>query len=91
MRNPDGRRPDRGRVPVTRAGPLAVLNGMAPGARPDSPGGPVIAGLPWESWLLLLGSVAVPLGAVIAYAVIQRRGGGKDRTRSASGTAERPS
>ena len=51
----------------------------------------MIAGLPWESWLLLLGSVAVPLGAAIAYAVIQRRGGGRDRPRSASGTAERPS
>ena len=91
MGNPDGRCPDRVRVRATRAGPLAVRNGLPPGARPDSPGGPVIAGLPWESWLLLLVSVAVPLGAAIAYAVIQRRGGGKDRLRSAAGTAERPS
>ena len=91
MGNPDGRRPDRARVRATRAGPPAGRSGVRPGARPKSPGGPVIAGLPWESWLLLLGSVAVPLGAAIAFAVIQRRGSGKDRMRSASGTAERPS
>lgn len=91
MGNPDGRCPDLVRVRATRAGPLAVRGGVPTGARPDSTGGLVIAGLPWESWLLLLGSVAVPLGAAIAYAVIQRRGGGKDRMRSASGTAERPS
>ena len=88
MGNPDGRHP---RVRATRAGPLAVPSGVPRGARPDSPGSPVIAGLPWESWLLLLGSVAIPLGAAIAFAVIQRRGGRKDRMRSASGAAERPS
>lgn len=91
MGSPDGKHPDRMRVRAARAGTLAVGSGVPTGARPKSPGGPVIAGLPWESWLLLLGSVAVPLGAAIAFAVIQRRGSGKDRMRSASGTAERPS
>ena len=91
MGNPDGRRPHRTRVRATGAGPLAVRSGVPPGSRPESPGGPVIAGLPWESWLLLLGSVAVPLGAAIAFAAIQRRAGGKDRMRNVPGKAERPS
>ncbi len=27
----------------------------------------MIAGLPWESWLLLLGSVVIPLAIVLAF------------------------
>jgi hypothetical protein len=38
----------------------------------------VIAGLPWESWLLLLGSVGIPLAIVIAFVRVHR-GGGKAR------------
>ena len=33
----------------------------------------MIAGLPWESWLLLLGSVLVPLAIVIRFFRVQRR------------------
>ncbi len=43
---------------------------------------PVIAGLPWESWLLLLGSVVVPLAIVIRFFRVQRR---KRKTRSDGG------
>ena len=32
----------------------------------------MIAGLPWESWLLLLGSVAIPLAIVIAFFRVHR-------------------
>ena len=32
----------------------------------------MIAGLPWESWLLLLGSIAIPLAIVIAFFRVQR-------------------
>ena len=32
----------------------------------------MIAGLPWESWLLLLGSVLVPLAIVIAFFRVHR-------------------
>jgi hypothetical protein len=32
----------------------------------------LIAGLPWESWLLLLGSVGIPLAIVITYVRVHR-------------------
>ncbi len=32
----------------------------------------MIAGLPWESWLLLLGSVLIPLAIVIAFFRVHR-------------------
>jgi hypothetical protein len=32
----------------------------------------VIAGLPWQSWLLLLGSVGVPLAILIAFLRVHR-------------------
>ena len=57
----------------------------------------MIAGLPWESWLLLLGSVAIPLAIVIAFFRVHRNerktrldggptGGGEDLTRGAEGS-----
>ena len=39
---------------------------------PDRGQGPVIAGLPWQSWLLLLGSVGVPLAILIAFLRVHR-------------------
>ncbi len=33
----------------------------------------MIAGLPWESWLLLVGSVAIPLAIVIAFFRVHRK------------------
>ena len=35
----------------------------------------MIAGLPWESWLLLLGSVFIPLAIVIAFFRVHRSEG----------------
>ena len=32
----------------------------------------MVAGLPWQSWLLLLGSVGVPLAIVIAFLRVHR-------------------
>jgi hypothetical protein len=32
----------------------------------------LIAGFPWESWLLLVGSVAIPLAIVIAFSRVHR-------------------
>ena len=32
----------------------------------------MIAGLPWQSWLLLLGSVGVPLAILIAFLRVHR-------------------
>ena len=39
---------------------------------PDRGQHPVIAGLPWQSWLLLLGSVGIPLAIVIAFLRVHR-------------------
>ncbi len=57
----------------------------------------MIAGLPWESWLLLVGSVALPLVIVIAFFRVHRNerktrldgdptGSGEGLTRSAEGS-----
>ncbi len=54
----------------------------------------MIAGLPWESWLLLLGSVVIPLIIVITFVRVHRNerksrldggptGGGEGLTRGA--------
>ncbi|MCH7935315.1 MAG: hypothetical protein IIC36_15090 [Gemmatimonadetes bacterium] len=42
----------------------------------------MIAGLPWESWLLLIGSVAIPLAIVIAFFRVHRK---ERKTRSDGG------
>ncbi len=57
----------------------------------------MIAGLPWESWLLLVGSVALPLAIVIAFFRVHRNerktrldggptGSGEGLTRGAEGS-----
>ncbi len=48
----------------------------------------VIAGLPWESWLLLLGSVGIPLAAVTASARAHRRSRPTQEVRDPRGAGE---